>query len=89
MLGILGKVLIYPAHNPIRALCRSLAAQMTMSPSPWYCGGWAAQSLAVLAAFGHWEAKAQVYLLLRASVSEGVSDLFLIKATSLTLPGER
>lgn len=89
MLGILGRVLISPAQNPTRDLCRSLAAQTTMSPSPWYCGGRATQSLAVLAAVGHREAKEQVYLRQRASISGEISDLFLIKATSLTLPGER
>lgn len=88
-LGMLGRVLVSPAQNPTRDFCRSLAAQTTMLPSPWYCGGWAARSLAVLAAVGHWEAKEHVYLLQWVSVSVGVSDLFLIKATSLTLPEER
>lgn len=38
-LGTLGKVLISPAQNSTWNFCRSLAAQMTMSPSPRYCSG--------------------------------------------------
>lgn len=70
-LGILGRLLVSPAQNPTRDFCRSLAAQTTVLPSPWYCSGWATRSLAILAAVGHWEAKEHVYLLQRVSVSGG------------------
>lgn len=78
---ILGRVLISTSQNPTRDLCRTLAVQMTMSQSLWYCGGPATQSLTVLGAVGHWEAKEQAFLLQRLLASEGVSELFFIKAT--------
>lgn len=89
MLEMLGRVLISPAQNPTRDLRRTSAVQMTMSQSLWYCGGSATQSLTVLEAVGHREAKEQAFLLQRTLVSGGVSELFLINAAPLTLPGKQ
>lgn len=90
MLAMLGRVLLSPAQNSPRDLCRTLAVQMTMSQSLWYCGGSATQSLTVSwrpldigkprsktsCCKGHW--------------SQGAgSELFLVNAAPLTLPGKQ